>query len=104
LWRKLSSVQCPCSTLQKGDHFSIDCRDDTFDAATTSWGRRHAVPLSLLRSPDCPFLDHDRLAIRIGMRVVPPMPAEQQPAGAAAAAEEGEEDEEDEGQGAVLGL
>lgn len=45
------------------------------------------MPHAELKSPDRHFLDHDRLAVRINMRVMPPTAAAGGPAQVAAAAD-----------------
>lgn len=88
------------AAAQEGLHYTVDCGTDTFTPGTANWGKTRMVPLEVLRAPGRHLLDHDRLAIRVTMRVVPPPPA----AAPVAAAQAASGDEDDSDDDAVVGL
>jgi hypothetical protein len=53
----------------------VDCGSDTFNAATQNWGKTRMMPLEELHRLDRAYLQRDRLAVRISIRVATPPPA-----------------------------
>lgn len=88
------------SAVQAGVHHVVDCGKDAFNLATANWGKTQMRPRSVLVDPSNHFLENDRLAVRISIRVKPPGPV----AGGAAAVADGNASDEDEGGVAVVGL
>lgn len=83
------------AAAQEGMHYTVDCGAATFAPPTSNWGKTRMVALGVLRDPSRHLLDHDRLAVHVSLRVVPPVPA----AAVVAAA-----DEEDSDDDAVAGM
>lgn len=62
-------------TSEDGLHFHVDCGKDVFTATTQNWGKTRMMPLGEMARPDRRYLDKDRLAVRISIRVLPPASA-----------------------------